>query len=244
MFAREGGRRPALTVVDDGSVFSQSKIRVFENVRRQVKHLKFVTWAEVASVCAEICRLRRNFTRDQLGTVIAQDLARYLKEQNMSNEILPEIYLRDVSSLESVELYFKHGIYKCQSNFYNSASRNLYFAPYFTRQMAEKISEHNLVPVGEGISFISRVESVKVIEKRDVLAYLKEIDHQQPKEAAKIIRQNHRGSDVLIMRLGEPRLLFSSPVTKPKLNKNGGFGLGAMGSRSITLDELLAASQL
>jgi len=36
---------------------------------------------------------------------------------------------------------------------------------------------------------------------------------------------------------------FFSPVTKQKLQRLGGFGIGAMGSRSCTLDDLLKASQ-
>jgi hypothetical protein len=45
------------------------------------------------------------------------------------------------------------------------------------------------------------------------------------------------------MMLGEPRLMFVSPVTKAKLSEIMPFGQGAMGSRSCTFDDLLAASQ-
>jgi hypothetical protein len=54
------------------------------------------------------------------------------------------------------------------------------------------------------------------------------------------------GSDskeVLIMLLGEPRLMFVSPVTKAKLARKLPFGKCAMGSRSCTCDDLLSASQ-
>jgi hypothetical protein len=142
-----------------------------------------------------------------------------------------------------VQLYFRHHLYKCQSKFYNSAHRNLYFAPYFTRQMADAISQDNLVPIGEGISFVSRVENVQVIETRDVLAYLKAKKHPNPQHATEIIRQSHRARDVLLMTIGEPRLMFVSPVTKNKLSRVIPFGKGAMGSRSCTFDDLLAASQ-
>lgn len=99
------------------------------------------------------------------------------------------------------------------------------------------------MPVGEGISFVSRVEGVQVIEARDVQAYLKEHGHANPKEAAALIRKSYKERDVLLMRLGEPRLLFQSPVTKQKLAKKLRFGVGAMGSRSCTFDDLLCASQ-
>jgi hypothetical protein len=161
----------------------------------------------------------------------------------MTTEPQPEIYLRDVSSSWSVQLYFRHHAYKCQSSFYNSAHRNLYFAPYFTRQMADEISEDNLVPLGEGISFVSRVQLVQVIDTCDVLDFLKDHRHPSAAEAAQIIRKNTRRKDVLIMLLGEPRLMFISPVTKAKLSMKLPFGRGAMGSRSCTFDDLLAASQ-
>jgi len=237
------GRKPALTVVDDGSEFRYSQDRTFEAVKRRVKALKFVTWTQVAAVCRDIVRKKRNHATHPTGVVIAQEFAIHLKENHMTNDTQPEIYLRDVSSTDSVQLYFRHRLYKCQSNFYNSARNNLYFAPYFTRQMAEAIKEDNLVPVGEGISFVSRVESVQVVESRDLQAYLHEHGHKNAKEAAALIRKNHRERDVLLMRLGEPRLLFQSPVTKTKLAKKLRFGVGAMGSRSCTFDDLLCASQ-
>ena len=237
------GRRPALTVVDDGSEFSQSRQRAFQQVERQVKFLRFVTWSQVAVVCSRVADKRRIFRTDPTGAVIAQEMATHLKENNMTTEAQPEIYLRDVSDTNSVQLYFRHNLYKCQSKFYKSARRNLYFAPYFTRQMANAISQDNLVPIGEGISFVSRVQKVQVIETRDVLAYLKANKHPKPKDAAEVIRQSHRAREVLLMTLGEPRLMFVSPVTKSKMSRVIPFGKGAMGSRSCTFDDLLAASQ-
>ena len=240
---RQHGRKPALTVVDDGSEFRHSRQRAFEAVRKQVSTLKFVTWTSVAAVCIEIARKRRNCTTDPTGSVIAQELAVHLKENNMTSEAQPEIYLRDVSSADSVELYFRHRIYRCQSNFFNSARRNLYFAPYFTRQMADRISEENLVPIGEGISFVSRLKLVQVIDTRDVLRFLRDHRHENAAAAAESIRKKHRAKEVLMMLLGEPRLMFVSPVTKAKLSKKLPFGKGAMGSRSCTFDDLLSASQ-
>jgi hypothetical protein len=218
-------------------------LRGFEKIRKGVKKLHFVTWSQVAKTCQTIALKRKNLARDPLGTMIAKDFAEHLKENNMTTEPYPEIYLRDIGDVPSVELYFRHQIYKCQSKFYNSARRNLYFAPYFTQKTASKVSGVNLVPVGEGISFISRIESVHVVDKRDILPFLKERKHPTAKEAADTIRRSAREKEVLVMMLGKPRLLFISPITKHKLNKLGGFGVGAMGSRSCTLDDLLKASQ-
>lgn len=240
------GRKPALTVVDDGSEFLQSRLRAFDTVKGSVSRLKFVTWNKVADVCRQIASKNRYFKIDRVGAVIAHELAVHLKEHNMTTEPQPEIYLRDVSSTESVQLYFRHHIYKCQPSFYNSARGNLYFAPYFTRHTADELSQDNLVPVGEGISFVSRIKSVQVIATRDVREYLKEHRHERAKEAAEIIRKAHRAPEVLIALLGEPRLMFVSPITKTKLSRlelKLRFTRGAMGSRTCTFDDLLAASQ-
>lgn len=228
---RNRGGKPALTVVDDGSEFRHSRQRAFEAVRRKVKALKFVTWTQVAKVCRDIARKHRNQVADPTGVILAEELAIHLKENHMTAETQPEIYLRDVSSFDSVDLYFRFNLYKCQSNFFRSARSNLYFAPYFTRQMSDKISEENLVPVGEGISFVSRVKFVQVVDTRDVLEFLKDHHHSNAAEAAEIIRRGHRGKEVLMMMLGDPRLMFVSPVTKAKLSKKLPFGQGAMGSR-------------
>jgi hypothetical protein len=240
---RQHGVRPSLTVVDDGSEAAQSRLRAFEPIRKQVCSLRFVTWADVAKVCQDILRRKRSLIQDRTGTVIAKEFLLHLQDHHMTHERHPEIYLRDVGTKDSVELYFRHSIYKCQASFINSARHNLYFAPYFTRQMADAIRQTNLVPVGEGISFVSQVESVLVIDTKGVQDYLKELKHPTYKEAADLIRKNHREKQVLLMRLGTPRLMFASPVTKHKLNRQGGFGLGAMGSRSITFDRLLEAAQ-
>jgi len=237
------GRKPKLTVVDDGSVYKHSRQRSFDPVKQQVKAMNFVSWTEVANVCQSIAIKNKNRQTNPTGSVIAQEFASHLKETNMAKEEHREIYLRDVSSSDSIELYFRHKIYRCQSNFFNSARQNLYFAPYFTRQMADQISETNLVPIGEGLSFVSRIKLIHVIDTRDVRGFLKEHNHPDAVRAAEIIRKKHRAKEVLMLMLGEPRLIFVSPVTKAKLAKKLSFGTGAMGSRSCTFDDLLSASQ-
>lgn len=238
-------KKPSLTVVDDGSKFRQFNQTEFQKVRRRVKSLKHVTWAEVADACLKITCSARSLKSDRLGTVIAEEFYTHLKENNMTNEPQPEIYLRDVSTIESVKLYFRHNIYKCQPSFYNSARSNRYFAPYFTKKMAAQISSDNLVPVGEGISFVSKVKGVQLVKRGDVVAFLKGLGHKNAAETADLIRKNHDLPEILIMRLDDPRLMFVSPVTKAKLGRAGlSFTQGAMGSRSCTFDNLLAASQI
>ena len=85
----------------------------------------------------------------------------------MTNDTQPEIYLRDVSSTDSVQLYFRHRLYKCQSNFYNSARNNLYFAPYFTRQMADaKPKIYPVLQQGKVIGIISRRQVMQALNQQ------------------------------------------------------------------------------
>lgn len=168
----------------------------------------------------------------------------------MTTEPQPEIYLRDVSSHESVELFFRHCIYKSQPEFFRSARSNLYFAPYFTRITADEISHHNLVPVGEGISFVAKIKLVQVVETRALRDFLRANDVENPREAERLIRADFHGDrrrEALVLLLGRPRLMFLSPVTKRKLaglDLDLKFTAGSMGSRSCSFDDLLAAAQL
>lgn len=237
-------RKPSLTVIDDGFEFRHFDQRDFAKVAHAVRKLHFVTWADIARMCQTIIRSQRNRQNDPTGTIVAQELFIHLQENHMTDDPRPEIYLRDVSTIDSVKLFFRHHIYKCQPSFYNSARRNLYFAPYFTRNTTNQVREENLVPLGEGISFIAQIQKVQLVDKKDVLPCLRAEKHPNPEEATKLIREHHREEEVLLMTLGEPRLLFVSPITKIKLHRvEPSFTNGAMGSRSCTLDLLLQASQ-
>jgi hypothetical protein len=241
------GRRPELTVIDEGCAGAQSATPEFEKLRREVANIRYRTWTQVAKVCERIIRRKKAFDQDRIAAALAEDFLEHLKENQMTNEPQPEVYLRDVGDQWSVELFFRHHIYKCQTKFFQSARSNLYFAPYFTRRVADEVSRVNFVPVGEGISYVARIKSVKVISKTAVREYLRENDIEQFKQAADIVRRNHREREVLMLLLGPPRLAFLSPVTKTRLAKLASghrFGVGAMGSRSCTFDDLLAAAQL
>jgi len=242
-YIRSFPRKPFLTVVDDGSEYSLSRERDFAEIKGSVQHLKFVTWAKVARTCEEVGQFRRTRKRDLTAAIIAQEFFLHLQENNMTEEPRPEIYLRDVSTINSVKLFFRHHIYKCQPSFFNSARRNLYFAPYFTRPTAEQVREENLVPLGEGISFIAKIEKTQLVDIKDVLTSLRAENHSSPEEATKLIREHHKENRVLLMTLGTPRLMFVSPITKAKLRTvNPTYTNGAMGSRSCTFDLLLEAS--
>lgn len=125
-----------------GQLFSSTQIRIRRwfhwrsepaSKRRAVRKLIFVTWADVAHVCQGITRSQRKRVKDPVGTIVAQEFFIHLQEYHMTDEPRPEIYLRDVSTLDSVKLFFRHHIYKCQPSYYNSARRTLrplFYASY------------------------------------------------------------------------------------------------------------------
>jgi hypothetical protein len=239
------GRRPELVVVDTGSGRAQGLSDESDSVRKQVAGIRRITWTQIAAVCRGIVRRRGSFKRDRVAAAVAEDLLTHLEENQMTTEERPEIYLRELSSTPTVNLYFRYGIYKSQAKFLKSAQPNLYFAPYFTARTAENLSESNLVPIGQGISYISRIKQVQVVPAKKVLEFLKANGVEDARTAAELVRKGHGGGDVLILLLGKPRLLFASPVTKAKLGRvetRKKFTKGTLGARSCSLDELLAAS--
>jgi hypothetical protein len=233
-------RQPELVVVDVSSLETGQFIPGFDEIRSCVADLRFQTWTAVASVCRELIRRKKTCNQDPIAAAIAEDLLIHLKENRMITDERPEIYLRDMSTSDSVELYFRYGIYKCQTKFQKSARGNLYFAPYFTKQTAETLSDNNLVPIGEGISYVSKIKEMQIVKTKKVLDYLKTTGVKDPKKAAALVQKKHHNPDVLVLLLGSPRHLFLSPVTKAKLK---GFGKGMLGARSCTLDELLVANE-
>lgn len=240
-------RRPKLVIIDIGSQAAQSLGTGFDNLASKI-HGKphFRTWTQVARICRKIIKAKASFKKERVAAAIAEDLLNHLEENQMTTNERPEVYLRELSSESSVRLYFRHGIYKSDSKYMRSAQGNLYFAPYFTRPAADRLSSANLVPIGKGISFISRIKEIQVVPKKDMLKFLKSRkDIEDPKSAYKLMR-GHR-HELMLLILGKPYLAFVSPVTKKKLGKvetHQRFVQGALGSRSCTFEELLAASHI
>ncbi|HXI84173.1 MAG TPA: PD-(D/E)XK nuclease family protein [Verrucomicrobiae bacterium] len=230
--------RPRLVIVDVGSAKVQTWGEDYAKIKSLVDGPHFVTWTQIAGVCRRIVSLKKSFARDRIAASVAEDLEIHLEENGMSTSERPEIYLRDMSTTGTVRLYFRHCIYKCQPEYIRSARGNLYFAPYFTKRVKSTLEEDVLSPIGEGISYISRVKDVQVVERKQVRDYLRAQKIKDPKEAAELTLKHHRMPKILIMILGQPQLLFLSPITKSKLK---GFGNGAMGARSCTLESLLNA---
>lgn len=238
--------RPGLIVIDVGSHTAQSLSEDFKPVTRQVSGtILRRTWTEVAKICRTIVSMHRSFRDDRIAAAIAEDFVNHLEENQMTNDERPEVYMRELSTERTIRLFFKHGMYTSNPKYMKSAQGNLYFAPYFTRATADKISGSNLVPVPEGISYVSRITEMQVVPKHQMLKYLKaRKDISNPTEVRTLMR-GHKEKDILLLFLGKPHRAFSSPVTKDKLRRSGyPAGKGAMGSRSCTFEDLFAASQI
>ena len=241
------GRRPGLVIVDVGSQKSQGFSEEISAIKTHVTSIHFRTWKDVANVCKNITHHKKPFLQDRVAAAVAEDLLTHLEENHMFTTERPEIYLRELSTVDSIGLYFRHNIYKSDPKYLKSAQGNLYFAPYFTQPTAKKLTNDNLVPIQPGITYISKIRDMQVVQKRNALAQLQQWGVNDPKQAAKWVQHKNNNSEVLLLFLGEPQLLFLSPVTKAKLGRTKTlkkFTQGSLGSRSSSLEELLAASQV
>lgn len=241
------GKRPGLIVVDDGSWHAQGLSHLNKDLGREICWLQRRTWDDVAEACRRIGAKKTPAKVDPVGYGVARDFAHHLEEEGMTSSGMKEIYTRDVSDPESAMMFFRHQVWTCQPKFLNSAQGNLYFAPYFTHRAQTSLEEVTVVPLGEGISYIAKIDQVQVVPKKELRPYLRESGHSEYREVADLIQRYTRGSETLVMLLGVPYMLFPAPVTKDQLERadiETRFTAGSMGSRSLTLEELLAASRV
>lgn len=227
-----------IVLLDKGSFASITwKNEVNKFLGRRVK-LDFVTWHQIHTTLKSILISNRLKKQDIIGFALAEELKNYLEVGGMNSDERKEVYTRDLSG-ESMVLFFRHHIYISDPKFFGSAKGNLYFAPYFTwkaRQDADKY----MLDIAEGISYIAPILDTRVLRRNEVKEYLISQDHPNPKEAAKMVLQQTKRGEIMILRLGKPVKLFLTPITKRKL----GAGTGMMPSRSFTFAKLLEAASL
>jgi hypothetical protein len=228
---RRTGFWPRLVILDRLSAQRWSR----DELERLPGEVLIVTWADVARLALIVGKSASCHRLDPGAAAIALHLADHLRENGMSESARKEVYCRDLGSAESVELYFRHNIYNCQPKFLNSATGCLYFAPYFSRRALTEVDSTSFVPISEGISYISSIQTMQVVPGRELRDYLREQGVTDPRGIASLIG---RGTQLVIM-LGPPRQLLLTPVTKRQL----GFP-GTMGSKVLTLGRLLEASRV
>lgn len=226
------GKNITLILLDQGAYRSKTWLRSLQKSKRFISNIDFISWSDCVKVLRRIEKSTHEKKVNPEGYYVARAFKNYLEENAMSNKFSKEIYVRDMSG-ESIELFFKYHIYKCQKQFYNSAQGNLYFAPYFTGRAPKDFAEHSLVRIEKGISWAARAKDVQVVKRTEVKDYLKSKDHPKWRETASEILKQTKDAEILLMPLEAPFQLFLAPVSKKQLNVHG-----AMGSRSFTFDTL------
>lgn len=223
-----------LVLVDRGSLFKESWVR--ESVSSKKAPVAFVSWDEIYKT---LKRLDNKTIRksDAIGWAVSKDLCEFMRESGMSESKSKEIYIRDMSG-ESIDLFFRHHIYKCQPMFFKSATGNSYFAPYFTGKASRFFEEQSMIKLRRGITWMASVKHVEVIKKKNILNFLKKYKWPDHLNAARMAREQAKGDkEVLMMLLGDPFLVFVTPVEKGKLGIRG-----ATGSQSKTFEQLFQAA--
>ena len=229
------GKKLCFVALDRGSFRTQTWLK--DLARQSGVSCRWVTWTQIHERLSAVQRRRSSLLeKDAVGWAIASELKEYMEEQQMVRKNSKEVYVRDMSG-ESIELFFKHHIYRCQPQFLRSADGNAYFAPYFTGKAPSYFERESLIRVERGISWMAPIRDLEIIKKKEVESYLRSHEHSSYREAAKQIRSQSSQNENLVLLLGDPFLVFLTPVSKKKLAIRG-----TMGSRSFSFEDLFRAA--
>lgn len=223
-------------ILDKGSFDSHVWLKELSREFSGRVEIGFLTWEHVYKTVKTLLLSKRLEKDNPRAFYLAQEFNDHLEEAGMVQVIRKEIYTKDVSG-HSIDLFFRHRIYKCQPKFYNSASGNAYFAPYFTGRAPLDFEARSMIKIKEGISWIAPILDTQVIARRDVKDFLKSKSHPNYLEAAKQALHLHKENEMTILLLGEPFLAFLTPISKKKIGLTG-----AMGSKSLTFKDLFQAA--
>jgi hypothetical protein len=172
---------------------------------------------------------------------LTKDFVRHLEEQAMARTTTKDVYVRDLSGT-SVQLYFEHGLYRCQATYFNSASKCRYFAPYLTKsnERGDKKSLYHIL--GVGISFFSKIRQATLVKVKDVPSELRKQGYSAKEVRAimKIFDVSEKQNQEISLLFLEPHIRIThKPVTKKDLWGHSG---GAMPSMGIDFGDLMAAA--
>jgi len=232
----ESQKEITLCLLDRGGDNLQTEVR---EIRQKFPKCKvvFKTWSEVAKVIEKAC-LSKRLWNGYAGVInIAREIGDFLKENRMAATQAKEVYIRQLSG-DSLDLFFRHHLYKCQAKFARSALQHLYFAPLFTAKAPKDFAERSMLPIERGLTYIARIEQGRVLKRNEVVEYLKTIGHPKAKEAAKEACRQYKAKELLILKLGEPFQLFQSPISTRRLGVKG-----MLAQKTMTFEELLETSR-
>lgn len=233
---KQTGKETSLYLLDRGSEGLQTEIaqirREFPNC--QVRSRK---WVDVADSIEKNCQSKLFEKAFPEVVSIGRELVRHLRENQMAQSMFKEVYVRQLSG-DSLELFFKYQIYKCQTKFAKTALQHLYFAPLFTARAPRDFAARSMLPIERGLSYFARIQDGRVLRRTQVLEYLKENGHKSPKKAtAEILRQTKR-KESLVLILGEIFQLFHTPISSRKLGVRG-----MLSQKTTTFEELFGAAR-
>lgn len=232
----ERAKQIVLYLLDKGAEKLQTEIK---RIQREFPGCKVLpkTWTDVARAIETGCRSKKLQKAHPEVIVIGQELIKHLKENQMVGSQAKEVYIRQLSG-DSLMLFFKYHLYKCQAKFAKSALQHLYFAPLFTAKAPKDFASQSMLPIEKGLSYIARILEGQVVKRDQLAEYLKSTGHPNPKEAAEEVKRQTKRREMLVLVLGEPFQLFQTPISSRKLGVKG-----MLAQKTATLEELLIASR-
>lgn len=199
--------------------------------------VKQKTWDEVARLIDKGCHSKRLQKEYPEVVAVGKELVKHLRETQMAQSQTKEIYIRQLSG-PSLELFFRHHIYKCQSKFAKTALQHLYFAPLFTAKAPRDFAARSMLPIEKGLCYMARIGQGRVVRRHEVAQYLKKAGHPDYKEAAKSVLKQTKEKDSLILMLGSIFRAFETPIPPSKLGVKG-----MLAQKTVSFEELFAASR-
>jgi hypothetical protein len=200
--------------------------------RDKTKNVKYIHWQNIGQLLNQLQR-----SLNPKVKFISAELKNYLEEYHMiRSEESVEIYARDINKQDTLLLFLKAQLYFCNYEKNSRLPEALYFAPHFCKSVSDEYPGIHV-----GISYISRIEKVEVIESRSDLESILQIipsknwlsEHE---ELLKPICNEWREAKSFLF-LGEPRLVFNPPILKNHIQK----GSGCLSKRFMSFDDLFAA---
>lgn len=201
--------------------------------QQKLKGCRYIRWSDIGDILKSLGK-----SKDPVLRFVSNDLVRYLEEYNMiKKERAVEIYAREINGPESLKLFLEGRIYRCQFQMNSKLPEALYFAPHFGKSL-----ENRYPGIQSGISYVSRIETVEVVESivefRDAVKTVRGKSwYNRNKEMINRIRWVKKDKRLSVVFVGVPRLVFNPPVKKTKLQK----GSGWLSKYFLSFDELFEA---
>lgn len=226
-----------LVLLDQGSAPLDADLRELRGRVPRGCRLIFRQWGQIARLCRLLAQ-RRSFQQTHpLAAALARDLAAHLQEEHMDLTPGREVYVRQLRG-SSLDLFFRHRVYRCQVRFGPYASQHRYFAPLFTSRAPQDMEKSSSVPIKAGLSWVAPIRAAATLRYPDLGRFLKQHGVPDAKGAAELVRKGHRGREVFVLVLGKPFNLFTVPLSSKALGVKG-----ALGQRSLTFAKLFEIAE-